>query len=205
MGRSCGLYTTHIWLGGCSRVISSDRYKKDRRQRTKQMKAEELSKNILLLDSKIRFAGLIERTGHMFAGGEREGLEEYLKGRDAELSLSQSAFIISMRNAFSSELGDLKYVIYAHGRVKLFSIPLKEYILALSAENSVNELDLLKKILDYIKSVEPQLTLYPPSNVLDEDKKKTLKNLHESGMDEESIADQLDLDIGTVKDLVKQL
>jgi Family of unknown function (DUF6659) len=169
------------------------------------MKAEELSKNILLLDSKIRFAGLIERTGHMFAGGEREGLEEYLKGRDAELSLSQSAFIVSMRNAFSSELGDLKYVIYAHGRVKLFSIPLKEYILALSAENSVNELDLLKKILDYIKSVEPQLTLYPPSNVLDEDKKKTFRNLHESGMDEESIADQLDLDIGTVKDLVKQL
>jgi hypothetical protein len=43
------------------------------------MKVEELSKNILLLDSKIRFAGLIERTGHMFAGGEREGLEEYLK------------------------------------------------------------------------------------------------------------------------------
>jgi hypothetical protein len=185
--------------------MSAARYKKDGRQRTNQMKAEELSKNILLLDSKIRFAGLIERTGHMFAGGEREGLEEYLKGRDAELSLSQSAFIISMRNAFSSELGDLKYVIYAHGRVKLFSIPLKEYILALSAENSVNELDLLKKILDYIKSVEPQLTLYPPSNVLDEDKKKTLKNLHESGMDEESIADQLDLDIGTVKDLVKQL
>ena len=59
---------------------------------------------------------------------------------------------------------------------ELFCIPLKEYILALSAEHTVNEVDLLKKILDYIKSVEQQLTLCPPSNVMDEAKKKTLKN-----------------------------
>jgi uncharacterized protein YjcR len=49
------------------------------------------------------------------------------------------------------------------------------------------------------------LTLHPPSNILDEDKKKTLKNLYESGMEEEAIADQLDLDINTVKTWVKQI
>jgi hypothetical protein len=37
------------------------------------------------------------------------------------------------------------------------------------------------------------------------DKKKILKNLHESGMKAEAIADQLDLDIGTVKDWIKQI
>lgn len=154
------------------------------------MKAEEFSKGILSLDLKIRFAGLIERSGHLFAGGEREGFEEHLKGRDAELSLSQSAFIITMRNVFSTELGDLKYVVYAHDKVKLFSIPLMEYILAFSAESSINEVEMLKKVSDYIKSVGPQLTLHAPSNILDEDKKKILKNLYESGMEEESIADQ---------------
>jgi hypothetical protein len=92
------------------------------------MKAEEFSKGILSLDPKMRFAGLIEKSGHLFAGGEREGLEEHLKGRDAELSLSQSAFIVTMRNVFSPELGNLKYVVYAHEKVKLFSIPLMEYI-----------------------------------------------------------------------------
>ena len=169
------------------------------------MKAEEFSKGILSLDPKIRFAGLIERSGHLFAGGEREGFEEHLKGRDAELSLSQSAFIITMRNVFSPELGDLKYVVYAHDKVKLFSIPLMEYILAFSAESSINEVEMLKKISDYIKSVRPQFTLHPPSNILDEDKKKILKNLYESGMEEESIADQLDLDLNTVKNWVKQI
>jgi hypothetical protein len=50
-----------------------------------------------------------------------------------------------------------------------------EYILAFSAESSINEIDILKKISDYIKSVGSQLTLHPPSNILDEDKKKHSK------------------------------
>src|SRR5919106_3393359 len=140
------------------------------------MKAEEFSKSILSLDPKIRFAGLIEKSGHLFAGGERTGLEEHLKGRDAEMSLSQSAFIVSMRNIFSPELGDLKYVVYAHDKVKLFSIPVMDYILAFSAESSINEIEIVRKISDYIKSVGQQLTLHPPSGILDEDKKKILKN-----------------------------
>jgi DNA-binding NarL/FixJ family response regulator len=80
-----------------------------------------------------------------------------------------------------------------------------EYILALSAESSINEIDIMKKISDHIKSVGSQLTLHPLTNILDEDKKKILKNLYESGMEEDAIADQLDLDIRTVRDWIKQL
>ncbi|HKI07713.1 MAG TPA: helix-turn-helix domain-containing protein [Nitrososphaeraceae archaeon] len=49
------------------------------------------------------------------------------------------------------------------------------------------------------------MTLHPPSDILDEDKKKILKNLYDSGMEEEAIADQLDLDINTVRDWIKQV
>jgi hypothetical protein len=106
-----------------------------------------------------------------------------LKGKDAELNLSQSAFIVTIRNVFG--LGDLKYVVYAHDKVKLFTVPLKDHILVFSAESSINEVDTLKKITDHIRTVGPQLTLHPPSNILDEDKKKILKNLYESGMEKE--------------------
>lgn len=40
----------------------------------------------------------------------------------------QSAFIVTMRNIFPPELGDLKYVVYVHDKVKLFSMPLSEYV-----------------------------------------------------------------------------
>jgi hypothetical protein len=169
------------------------------------MKAEEFSKNILSLDPKIRFAGLLEKSGHLFAGGTREGIDDYIQGKNAEYSLSQSAFIIDLRNFFSSELGNLEYIVYAHNKVKMFNIPLKEYILVFSTENTINIEDTIKKISDYIKSLESQLTLYPPSNIITDEKKETLKNLYESGIEEEMISDQLDLDLTTVRTLINEV
>ena len=148
---------------------------------------------------------MLEKSGHLFAGGSREGIDNYLQGKNAEFSLSQSAFIIDLRNFFSSEVGNLEYIVYAHNRVKMFNIPLKEYILVFSTENTINIEDIVKKISDYIKSVESQLMLHPPSNIITDDKKETLKNLYESDFEDEVIADQLDLDLNTVKTLIKEV
>jgi hypothetical protein len=169
------------------------------------MKAEEFSKNILSLDPKIRFAGLLEKSGHLFAGGSREGIDNYLQGKNSEFSLSQSAFIIDLRNFFSSEVGSLEYIVYAHNKVKMFNIPLKEYILVFSTENTINIEDIVKRISDYIKSVESQLMLHPPSNIITDEKKETLKNLYDSGIEEDMISDQLDLDLPTVRTLIKEV
>ena len=169
------------------------------------MKAEEFSKNILSLDPKIRFAGLLEKSGHLFAGGSREGIDNYLQGKNSEFSLSQSAFIIDLRNFFSSEVGNLEYIVYAHNKVKMFNIPLKEYILVFSTENTINIEDIVKRTSDYIKSVESQLMLHPPSNIITDEKKETLKNLYDSGIEEDMISDQLDLDLTTVRTLIKEV
>ena len=50
------------------------------------MRAEEFSKNMLDLDDKIRFAGVMEKSGHLYAGCTREGFEEYLKGKNQEIN-----------------------------------------------------------------------------------------------------------------------
>jgi hypothetical protein len=42
------------------------------------MTAEEFSKNLLDLDDKIRFAGVMEISGHLYARHTKEGFEEYL-------------------------------------------------------------------------------------------------------------------------------
>jgi len=169
------------------------------------MKAEEFSKNILSLDPKIRFAGLLEKSGHLFAGGSREGIDNYLQGKNSEFSLSQSAFIIDLRNFFSSDVGNLEYIVYAHNKVKMFNIPLKDYILVFSTENTINIEDIVKRTSDYIKSVESQLMLHPPSNIITDEKKETLKNLYDSGIEEDMISDQLDLDLPTVRILIKEV
>jgi hypothetical protein len=168
------------------------------------MKSEEFSKNILSLDRAIRFAGLIERSGHLFAGGMRGGTDTQLNDKKSGLSLHQSAHIVFLRERFSQELGSLNYVLYDYDKVKMFNIPVEEYILVFSVESDANTEDIINKVSQYIKSVEQELSLHPPSNGINKEKRETLRNLYESGCEEEVIADQLDLALSTVIMLIKE-
>jgi hypothetical protein len=169
------------------------------------MKSEEFSKNILALDPAIRFAGLIERSGHLFAGGMREGADTKLNEKNSDLSLLQFAHIVFLRERFSKELGSLKYVLYDYDKVKMFNIPVKEYILVFSTESDANAEDIVNKVSQYIKSVEEDLSLHPPSNIINKEKRETFRNLYESGIPEEMIADQLDLDVNTVGMMIEEI
>jgi hypothetical protein len=169
------------------------------------MKSEEFSKNILALDPAIRFAGLIERSGHLFAGGMREGADTKLNEKNSDLSLLQFAHIVFLRERFSKELGSLKYVLYDYDKVKMFNMPVKEYILVFSAESDANAEDIVNNVSQYIKSVEKDLSLHPPSNIINKEKRETFRNLYESGIPEEMIADQLDLDVNTVGMMIEEI
>ncbi len=168
------------------------------------MRAEQFSKNILALDPMIRFAGVMEKSGHLYAVSQREGIEEYLKGRNPEISYAQSAYIVDLRKMFSQELGRLKTVVYVYDKVKLANFPVKDHLLVISAEPTVKVDDLHDKILTYIASVENELSLYPPGNIVNPEKKEIVWNLHHSGISEDLIAEQLDLDVNTVKMLIAE-
>ncbi len=169
------------------------------------MRAEQLSKNVLVLDPKIRFAGVVEKSGHLYASARREDASARLSDRSSEISLSQSAYIIDLRKIFSKELGNLHSVIYNYDTVRLISIPVKEHILVFSTEADVNLDQLIRQVQDYIKSVEAELSLYPPANIVNPEKKEALRNLLESGISEDLVAEQLDLDVNTVKALAQEM
>jgi hypothetical protein len=168
------------------------------------MRVEEFSKNILDLDSKIRFAGVMDKSGHLHTGRMKEGFEEYLKAKSQELSFSQTAHIVDMRKKFSHELGELNYIVYAYDKVKIYSVPVKEHIIVLSAENSANIETLVEKISEYVDSIG-EVSLYSPTNILNEEKKDVLKNLLKSDIPEEMISEQLDLDLPTVRKLIQEI
>ena len=169
------------------------------------MKADELSINIIALDNKIRFAGVIDRSGRMYAGIVRKGTQGYLNEKNAELSLAQTAYIVDLRQIFTPELGGLKYILYGYEKVKLFSIPIKEHILVFSADNPVSVDDLVDEVIGYLKLVEADLVFYPPHDIINSEKRQILRNLYESGISEEIIAEHLGLDIGTVKILIQEI
>jgi hypothetical protein len=106
---------------------------------------------------------------------------------------------------FNSELGNLKYVIYTYDKVKMISVPVKDHVLVFSSDDIANTDHLIDKVSQYIESVESELSLYPPSNIINNEKKEAVRNLHISGIPDDMIADQLDLDINTVKMLIQEI
>ena len=169
------------------------------------MRAEQFSKDILALHPKVRFAGVVEKSGHLYAGIRREDAPDKLSGRNSEINLAQSAYIVDLRKMFTQELGELRSVVYNYATVHLISVPVKDHILVVSTESDVNPDEVIAKVQSYIKSVEGELSLYPPSNVVNPEKKEILRNLLESGISEELIAEQLDLDVDLVKMLVQEI
>jgi len=169
------------------------------------MKAEQFSRSVLALDPLIRFAGVMEKSGHLYAGSHREGAEEHLKGRNPEISYTQSAYIVDLRKMFTPELGKLQTVAYIYDKVKMINFPVKDHLLVVSAEATAKVDDLCEKISKYTSSVENELSLYPPGNIVNPEKKEVLRNLHQSGISEDLIAEQLDLDVNTVKMLIAEI
>ena len=163
------------------------------------MNAEEFSRMTLNIDGSIRFSGIVEKSGHLYASVTREGLDEHLKGRNPEISVSQSAYIVDLRKMFTRELGNLEFVVYLYEKVRMISMPLKDQVLVFSTDNYGNLDELLSKLKKRIKEIAPDLELRKVSTPLDSEKLEILRNLFESGISEEMIAEQLDIDIDTVK------
>ena len=100
---------------------------------------------------------------------------------------------------FTRELGNLDFVVYLYEKVRMISMPLKDQVLVLSTDNYGNLDVLLSKLKKRIKEIAPDLELRKVSTPLDSEKLEILRNLFESGISEEMIAEQLDIDIDTVK------
>jgi hypothetical protein len=167
------------------------------------MRAEQFSKNVLALDTRIRFAGVVDKSGHLYAGVRREDAPNKLSDKSTEISLSQSAYIVDLRKMFTRELGELKSVVYTYDKVNIISVPVKEHIVVLSTESDAAPDQVVARVREYIRSVENELS--PPANVVTEEKREAMRNLLDSGISEELVAEQLDLDVELVKTLAKEL
>jgi len=158
---------------------------------------------LLTINPSLRFSGLVEKSGHLCASVIREGINEHLKGRNPEISYSQSAYIIELRKIFENELGSLKSVIYIYDKVVMFSIPIKNHIVVFSTDRNINIETVFEQAQAFIINSEAELDLELNVKNISQDKKESVRNLYDSGISEELIAEQVDLNLATVRALIK--
>lgn len=158
---------------------------------------------LLTINPSLRFSGLVEKSGHLCASVIREGINEHLKGRNPEISYSQSAYIVELRKIFENELGNLKSVIYIYDKVVMFSIPIKNHIVVFSTDRNINIETVFDQAQAFIINSEAELDLELNVKNISQDKKESVRNLYDSGISEELIAEQVDLNLATVRALIK--
>lgn len=152
-----------------------------------------------MLNPALRFSGLVENSGHLNASVIRVGVSEHLKGRNPEISYSQSSYIVDLRKIFENVLGTLNSVIYIYDKVILFSVPIRNHIFVISADRNIDIDTVFKQVQSFIKNSEDDLDFELGIKNINQEKRERVRNLYDSGISEEMIAEQVDLYLATVK------
>ena len=99
------------------------------------------------LDPKIRFAGMINEKGRLFAGGMREGIRSLEDKHDDEMLYMELVLRARMRREFDKVLGQVQFAMSYREKVVIMSFPVKDFVLLLSAEKGINFSELPFKVL----------------------------------------------------------
>ena len=102
------------------------------------------------LDEKIQFVSVINEKGNLVTGGTSDDSESVQNKRFYEDLYEEVATRVKLRKEFDMVLGKLKGSIIIRNRVITMSIPIKNDILFVSADTSINYSALLEKILQEI-------------------------------------------------------
>src|SRR5574337_366734 len=111
------------------------------------MDKDELCKQVLELDSRIRFAGLINENGRLVAGGMKPGFKSLEDSRDDEMLYMELVLRAKMRREFDKVLGPVQFAMSYREKVIIMSFPLKDSVLLISAEKGVNFSEIPFKVL----------------------------------------------------------
>ena len=114
------------------------------------MDAEKVCDEIKKLDSKIRFAGIINNKGRLIAGGMKDGIKPFEDPKKDEMLYMELALRIRMRREFDKELGPVKFSM-SYRDIVIMSFPLGEDVLFVTAEKEIDFYKIPFKILEIIE------------------------------------------------------
>lgn len=115
------------------------------------MEFDKLCKDILDLDTKIRFAGVCDDSGEIRYGGQRNGVPNLLSQEEIRRSNLQAMARWALRSSLSSKIGTGRYAISEYQKIKRITFPLAEdRILLVTTEVDANHDEVIKNILRMI-------------------------------------------------------
>jgi hypothetical protein len=110
-----------------------------------------LCEKIIKLDRNIRFAGIVNKSGEVIEGGFKHGVEPLLNGINEQQMYIHSLSNLTTLQSYSDRLGIVRYSLTEYEKVKLFTFPLDDGILCLSATPKANTGKIRDKVMKVLK------------------------------------------------------
>lgn len=92
----------------------------------------------ILNDDEIRYAGLLDESGTLLAGGKKPGMTIRLSEEQMKSVCSELASRVAKRKKFDAELGHVKYSASRREHVVIMSFPIFDKVVMIVAESNVN-------------------------------------------------------------------
>ena len=109
---------------------------------------------LLLQESKIRFAGIIDGMGSLVAGGFKEGIEPIKDESTRKRMFLEAAIRVRTRKDFDPDLGPVRYAASRRDKVVMMTFPISDnHIVFVSTEPDVDIEKLAVKILSMIGKI----------------------------------------------------
>jgi len=112
------------------------------------MDYNKLCKDILSLDTKVRFAGVCDETVEIRFGGQREGIKNLLTPQETKKSNRQAIARWGLRNSLSPKVGRGKYAMAEYEKIKRVTFPLDpDHLLLVTTEVDAEHMSIIDRIL----------------------------------------------------------
>lgn len=114
-----------------------------------------LCERVIKLDRNIRFAGIVNSNGEVIEGGFQKGIQPLLNGTAEQQMYVQSLSNVVTLRQFTDRLGEFRYSVTEHDKVKLMTFPLDDGILCLSTTPRAKTEKIRDKVSKLLKSRTP--------------------------------------------------
>ena len=93
---------------------------------------------ILNLDPKIRFSGIIDDKGKLLVENRRKEFQVFINPKDLEILLMETALGVRMRRAHDDQLGSVNFTISYGRNIVSIIFPFETEILCVTAEKDID-------------------------------------------------------------------
>ena len=117
------------------------------------MDYENLCTLVQKIDSKIRFAGVINSKGRLVAGGMAPSKKRLGDRKRDEMLYMELALRVKMRREFDDDLGKVKFSMSFREKLIVMSFPMKDDVLMVSMERKTKFEQIAFSILKHIEKL----------------------------------------------------